>query len=85
MRSARVKMLRWNGPRRPRTGERDGPQTKIIAATADTRDRIEGKGEHFIAKQRVAGSRMYACAISTFQSKVNNANVSMLTTDVFYH
>ena len=39
---------------------------------ADERDRIEGKGEHFTAKQRVASVTMYARAISTFQAKVNN-------------
>ena len=44
---------------------------------------MEGKGKNCTAQQRVAVSRMYARAISTFQAKVNNANVSMLTSDVF--
>ena len=68
---------------RPPGGGRDEKQTEFIQEMADERYRMVGKGEHCTAKQRVAVSRMYARAISTFQAKVNNTNVSMLATDVF--
>lgn len=54
MRSVRVKMPCCKGQRRPPAGGRDERQKRFIHATADVRDRIEGKGEHCATKQRVA-------------------------------